>query len=64
MAKKTDITKHTKEDLAKLVADKREELRALRFGGAGSKNRNVKAARNLRKEVARALTQATKLAKI
>lgn len=58
--KKTDITKHSKEDLAKLVADKREELRALRFGVAGSKNRNVKAARNLRKDIARALTQAKK----
>lgn len=60
MAKKTDITKHSKAELQKLVADKREELRALRFGLAGSKNRNVKAARNLRKEVARALTQAQK----
>lgn len=58
MAKKTDITKHTKAELLKLAADKREELRVLRFGLAGSKNRNVKAARNLRKEVARALTQA------
>ena len=44
----------------KLAQDKREELRALRFGVAGSKNRNVKAARSLRKEVARALTQAGK----
>ncbi len=44
----------------KLAADKREELRVLRFGIAGSKNRNVKAARTLRKEVARALTQAHK----
>ena len=60
MAKKLDLTKHTKAELMKLAADKREELRVLRFGLAGSKNRNVKAARNLRKEVARALTQATK----
>lgn len=58
--KKTDLTKHTKADLVKLVAEKREELRALRFGVAGSKNRNTKAARNLRKEIARALTQANK----
>ncbi|MDB5225725.1 MAG: ribosomal protein [Candidatus Adlerbacteria bacterium] len=60
MAKKTDLTKHTKPELIKLAQEKREELRVLRFGLAGSKNRNVKAARNLRKEVARALTQANK----
>jgi ribosomal protein L29 len=62
MAKKTDLTKHTKADLLKLASDKREELRVLRFGTAGSKNRNVKAARNLRKDIARALTQAHKAA--
>lgn len=56
MAKKTDLTKHTKEDLVKLVAERREELRALRFGSAGSKNRDVKQAYRLRKEIARALT--------
>lgn len=60
MAKKTDLTKNTKAELMKLAHDKREELRALRFGIAGSKNRNVKAARNLRKEIARALTHAHK----
>lgn len=59
MAKKLDLTKNTKAELMKLVQDKREELRVLRFNVAGSKNRNVKAARNLRKEVARALTYAT-----
>jgi ribosomal protein L29 len=58
MAKKLDLTKHTKEDALKLAQEKREELRALRFGVAGSKNRNVKHARNLRKDIARALTQA------
>lgn len=62
MAKKLDISKHTKEDLQKLVADKREELRALRFSVAGSKNRDVKAAAKLRKDIARALTQLKKTA--
>lgn len=56
MAKKLDITKHTKEDLTKLVTEKREELRVLRFNVAGSKNRDVKAAQKLRKDIARALT--------
>ena len=56
MAKKTTFTKDTKEQIEKFVADKSEELRALRFSVAGSKNRNVKLAKTLRKEVARALT--------
>ncbi|HEV7449214.1 MAG TPA: 50S ribosomal protein L29 [Candidatus Paceibacterota bacterium] len=60
--KKQDLTKHSKAELLKLAADKREELRVLRFGGAGSKNRNVKQAKMLRKDVARALTQAHKVA--
>ncbi|HEY4501857.1 MAG TPA: 50S ribosomal protein L29 [Candidatus Paceibacterota bacterium] len=56
MAKKIDLKKHTKEELIKLAQDKREELRVLRFGIAGSKNRDVKQTRNLRREIARALT--------
>ena len=55
--KKTSLINHTPQELVKLAQDKREELRALRFSVAGSKNRNVKLARGLRKEVARALTQ-------
>ncbi len=61
MAKKIDIKTYSAEDLKVLVDKKREELRALRFSAEGSKNKNVKAARNLRKDVARALTQATTL---
>jgi len=57
MAKKTNLQNHTPADLTKLVADKREELRALRFNVAGSKNRDVKLASKLRKEIARALTR-------
>ena len=57
MAKKLDLKNHSQEDLTKLANDKREELRSLRFSVAGSKNRDVKQASKLRKEVARALTQ-------
>ena len=57
MSKKTDLKNHSVEDLNKLAKDKREELRALRFNVAGSKNRDVKLAQKLRKEVARALTE-------
>jgi len=45
------------EDLERYASQKREELRNLRFAGAGSKNKNVKLARTLRREIARALTE-------
>ncbi len=44
-------------ELITLVDKKREELRSLRFSAAGSKNRNVKLTREIRKDVARALTE-------
>lgn len=56
MAKKTDYKNHSAEELNKVAADKREELRNLRFSAAGSKSRDVKAAQKLRREIARALT--------
>lgn len=59
MAKKIDYKNNTAEELRKIAGDKREELRALRFSVAGSKNRDVKAASKLRKEIARALTALT-----
>jgi ribosomal protein L29 len=58
--KKTDLKNHSAEDLRKLVEEKREELRHLRFAVAGSKNRNVKQAATLRKQIARALTELQK----
>jgi ribosomal protein L29 len=60
MAKKQTLTQHSIEDLRKLVEEKREELRRLRFAVAGSKNRNVKQAATLRKQIARALTELRK----
>ena len=56
MAKVT-FKKHNLEELQQLVAQKREALRAFRFGGAGSRTRNVREGRNLRKEIARILTE-------
>ncbi len=56
-------TKELKEknvsDIVKLVAEKREELRKLRFGTAGSTMRNVYAGKNLRREIARLETELT-----
>ncbi len=43
-------------DLQKELADKRKSLREFRFGVSGSKVKNIKEARNLRKEIARILT--------
>ncbi|GMQ95452.1 MAG: hypothetical protein BMS9Abin13_566 [Patescibacteria group bacterium] len=44
-------------DLRKELAEKRVALRKFRFGVAGSKVKNIKEARNLRKEIARILTE-------
>lgn len=57
MAKKLSLINHSQEEINKLIAEKREEHRLLRFSVAGSKNRNVKQARTLRKDVARAQTE-------
>ena len=47
----------SEKDLAKELTEKREALRVIRFGVAGSKTRNVKEAKGLKKEVARILTE-------
>jgi ribosomal protein L29 len=46
-------------DLAKLIAEKREAIRNFRFGGTGSKVKNVKLAATTRKEIARIMTELT-----
>ncbi len=53
----SDLSKQDTAELQKLVADKREALRAFRFGGAGSRSRNVREGRGLRREVAQILTE-------
>ena len=54
-----DIKNRSIEDLQKEVADKRESLRVFRFGGAGSRSRNVKEGRTIKKEIARLMTELT-----
>lgn len=51
-----DYKSKTKEELTRLAAEKREALRAWRFAMAGSKTKNVKEGKALRKEIARILT--------
>lgn len=45
-----------KEDLIKELGEKRVVLRDMRFGVAGSKNKNVKEQKAIKKEIARILT--------
>jgi len=52
-----DIKNRAVDELQKELRDKRESLRAFRFGGAGSRSRNVKEGRTIRKEIARLMTE-------
>ena len=47
----------TEQDLKKALEDKRTALRAFRFGISGSKVRNVKEGRSLKREIARIETE-------
>ncbi len=53
----TEFKKHTIEDLQKEIAEKREALRKFRFGEAGSRTRNVRSGRTLRRDIARMETE-------
>lgn len=57
MTKMSDIAKKNTQELAAFVAEKREELRQIRFAVAGSKGRDVTRMRVAKKDIARALTQ-------
>ncbi len=50
-------SKKNDKDLDKLLVERKEELRGFRFGIAGSKVRDVKTGKNLRKDIARILTE-------
>lgn len=52
-----DLKKYSVQDLHKEITEKRESLRTFRFGEAGSRHRNVREGRNLRKDIARLLTE-------
>ncbi|MBI4118104.1 MAG: 50S ribosomal protein L29 [Parcubacteria group bacterium] len=44
-------------ELEKLLREKRKALRLFRFGSAGSRTKNVKEGRSLRRDIARILTK-------
>jgi len=54
---KNELNKETPESLQKMITDKREAMRVFRFEGEGSRRRNVREARNLRREIARVMTE-------
>ena len=61
MAKKTENFKEmNKDELKTKLAELREALRALKFKTEGSKSKNVKEAGNLKKQIAKALTEVNK----
>ena len=54
--KTKDIATKTPADLSRLLVEKREALRAFRFGAAGAKSKNVREGRGIRKDIARIMT--------
>lgn len=54
--KKVDFKNKTKEELTKLLSEKRVSLKDFNFGSTGSKKKNVKEGLFLKKDIARILT--------
>lgn len=57
-----DIQEKNEKDLNKELFEKQEALRAFRFGISGSKVRNVKEGRGIRKDIARIKTELSRRA--
>ncbi len=55
--KAKEIKNKQENELQKLILEKQKALRLFRFGVAGSKAKNVKEGRSLRKDIARILTE-------
>ncbi len=53
----TEFKNKSKKDLFKTLNEKKDALQNFRFGGAGSKSKNVKEGKNIRKDIARILTE-------
>ena len=57
MTKKEVMTTKTTEELTKLLADTRAELRTVRFSAAGARAKDSNGPRKLRRTIARILTE-------
>lgn len=56
MAKKLSFKDKTADELKKLLGEKREELRKLRFEAAGARPKDSNAPAKVRKDIARIMT--------
>ena len=59
MAKKTSFKDMTAADLSKVLSERREELRKLRFTAAGTRTKDTNESGKIRKDIARILTAQT-----
>ena len=57
MAKKVTLSEKNPQELTELLAAKREELRTLRFSGIGARVKDSNDPRNVRKDIARIMTE-------
>jgi ribosomal protein L29 len=62
MAKRERMQDKTQEELMKLLAETREELRGERFSAAGARAKDTAKAKKLRATIARILTEETRRA--
>lgn len=60
----SDLQKKDAADLMKLLDEKREDLRVMRFDLAGTSKKDVKKTANTKKEIARILTEVSARKKI
>lgn len=54
--KSSELNQNKKEELQKILQDKRENLRQLKFDLASGKVKNVRSVREMKKDIARILT--------
>lgn len=59
MAKKISFKDKKPEEITKLLGEKREELRTIRFQAAGARPKDASAGAKVRKDIARLLTEQT-----
>ena len=59
MAKKTSLMEKNAGELVKLLGEKREELRKLRFEAAGARPKDSNAPAKVKREIARLMTALT-----
>lgn len=59
--KTNDIRKKGTAELSKMIAEMETELREFRFGMSGARTKNVRRARELRKDIARIKTVMTEM---